>query len=137
MRLEQVLTQWAKSMPAPADTRPPPPDQVAGRWTNDYGSVADLQVDGERLYGTYTSAVGGGAGALSGPVSGFVSGDVVAFSVLWPSHVRSITSWVGQVVEVNGAPELRTLWHLVADIPDADESTGLWATVHSGADTFR
>ena len=69
--------------------------------------------------------------------SGAVTAGSDAFSVLWPSHVRSITSWVGQVVEVNGAPELRTLWHLVADIPDADESTGLWATVHSGADTFR
>ena len=136
MKLEQVLARWAKNMPAVTRTRPAAPDQVSGRWTNEYGSVAELNVDGERVFGTYTSAVGG-AGGLSGPISGFVSGDVVAFSVLWPSHVRSITSWVGQVVEVNGAPELRTLWHLVADIPDADEATGLWATVHSGADTFR
>lgn len=136
MKLEQVLAQWAKNRPAPAGARPMAPDQVSGRWTNEYGSVAELQVDGERVFGTYTSAVGG-AGALSGPIIGFVSGDIVAFSVLWPSHVRSITSWVGQVVEVNGATELRTLWHLVADIPDADEATGLWATVHSGADTFR
>mgnify|MGYP001551410563 FL=1 len=51
--------------------------------------------------------------------------------------MRSITSWVGQVVEVNGAPELKTLWHLIVDIPDSDESTGLWTTVHTGADTFR
>ncbi len=136
MKLEQVLARWAKNMPPAGGARPTASDQVSGRWTNDYGSVAELKVDGERVFGTYTSAVGG-AEALSGPISGFVSGDVVAFSVLWPSHVRSITSWVGQVVEVNGAPELRTLWHMVADIPDAEEATGLWATVHSGADTFR
>ncbi|HEY0858759.1 MAG TPA: avidin/streptavidin family protein [Albitalea sp.] len=136
MRLEQVLARWAKKLPA-RGARTPAPDPVSGRWTNEYGSVADLQVDGERVFGTYTSAVGSSAGALSGPISGFVRGDIVAFSVLWPPHMRSITSWVGQVVEVNGAPELRALWHLVADIPDAEEAAGLWATVHAGADTFR
>lgn len=137
MKLERVLAQWARNIPASTGLRTPARDQVSGRWTNEYGSVAELIVDGDRLSGTYTSAVGGGAGALSGPISGFVRGDVVAFSVLWPAYMRSITSWVGQMVDVNGAPELRTLWHLVADIPDPEEATGLWATVHTGADTFR
>ncbi|HSO93120.1 MAG TPA: hypothetical protein VLS53_01450 [Candidatus Dormibacteraeota bacterium] len=41
------------------------------------------------------------------------------------------------MVEANGASELKTLWHLIVDIHDSDEATGLWTTVHTGADTFR
>jgi hypothetical protein len=139
MTLEQVLARWARGL-ADADTERPPPRPealVAGRWTNEYGSVADISVDGDRLGGTYTSAVGGGDASLSGPISGFVRGDIVAFSVLWPAQLRSITSWVGQVVDVDGVSELKTLWKLIVDIPDADEASSLWATVHTGADTFR
>jgi hypothetical protein len=70
-------------------------------------------------------------------VTGFVRGDIIAFSVLWPPPMRSLTSWVGQVVDVAGAPVLKTLWHLIVDIPDADEPMSLWTTVHTRADTFR
>lgn len=135
MRLEQVLAQWAKGTSVSGTTQKP--TSLAGRWTNEYGSVAELDVDGDRVSGTYTSAVGGATGSMSGPINGFVRGDIVAFAVLWPVGMRSITSWVGQVVELNGAPVLKTLWHLIIDIPDADEATGLWTTVHTGADTFR
>jgi hypothetical protein len=137
MRLEQVLAQWAKGNSIASGTQQPGGTSVAGRWTNGYGSVAEIIVDGDRIFGNYTSAVGGDTGFLSGPINGFVRGDILAFAVLWPAHMRSITSWVGQVVEVNGAPELKTLWHLIVDIPDPDEAKGLWTTVHTGADTFR
>jgi hypothetical protein len=137
MRLEQVLAQWAKGISVPGGTQQPAGTSVAGRWTNEYGSVAEITVDGDRISGTYTSAVGGSTGSLSGPINGFVRGDILAFAVLWPAQLRSITSWVGQVVEVNGAPELKTLWHLIVDIPDPDEAESLWTTVHTGADTFR
>lgn len=138
MKLEQVLAQWARRMPAAAAKPTPSRALIAGRWTNEYGSVAEITVNGDHLAGTYTSAVGAdGTGPLSGPISGFVRGDIVAFSVLWPARMRSITSWIGQVVDVNGTTELKTLWHLVVDIPDPDETTGLWTTVHTGSDTFR
>lgn len=137
MKLEQVLAQWARRMPRPSAELAKRTSPLAGRWTNDHGSVAEIEVDGERISGRYVSAVGASGKTLQGPISGFVRGDIVAFSVLWPSEMRSITSWVGQVVETNGAPELKTLWHLVVDIPDPDEATGLWATIHTGADTFR
>ena len=137
MRLEQVLAQWARGIAIPGGAQEPAATSVAGRWTNDYGSVAEIGVDGNRVFGTYTSSVGADKGLLSGPINGFVQGDIVAFAVLWPASMRSITSWVDQLVEVNGTPELKTLWHLIVDIPDSDESTGLWTTVHTGADTFR
>lgn len=135
MSLEQVLAQWARATTTGAPSRMPV--SVAGRWTNEYGSVAEIAIDGDRLLGSYTSAVGGNAGSVRGPITGFVRGDIVAFSVLWPGYLRSVTSWVGQVVEVGGAPQLQTLWHLIVDIPDPDEARGLWTTIHTGADTFR
>ncbi len=139
MMLEQVLAQWARRTSVEGGgPAPEPQTQLSGRWTNEYGSVAVLTVEGDRIAGTYTSAVGAGEStAVTGPVTGFVRGDVVAFSVLWPAPMRSITSWVGQVVDAPAGPELRTLWQLIVDIPDAREATGLWTTVHTGADTFR
>jgi len=137
VKLEQVLAQWARRAPTPGAAAAAPRESLSGRWRNEYGSVAEFAVEGERVNGTYTSQVGAAAKPLVGPITGFVRGDTVAFAVLWPAQSHSITSWVGQIVDVNGAPELRTLWHLVADIPDTDEPTGLWSTIHTGADTFR
>ena len=108
MRLEQVLAQWAKGISISSGTQEPAGTSMAGRWINEYGFVAEISVDGDRISGTYTSAVGGPTGSMSGPINGFVRGDIVAFAVLWPVNMRSITSWVGQVVEVNGAPVLKT-----------------------------
>jgi hypothetical protein len=65
MRLEQVLARWAKGISVPGGTQQPAGTSVAGRWTNEYGSVAEITVDGDRISGTYTSAVGGSTGSLS------------------------------------------------------------------------
>jgi hypothetical protein len=134
MNLEQVLARWAREARPPASEEAPAASPVAGRWRNEWGSEVELVVDGARVSGTYTTA---GDKPIAGPVTGWTSGDIVAFSVRWPTALRSITSWVGQVVDEAGAPVLKTLWHLVIDIADADEVAGLWATVQSGADTFR
>ena len=93
-------------------------------------------VNGSALSGTYTSQVSGGGGSISGPITGYVTGDIVAFSVLWPTPAGSITSWIGQIVDEGGKPTLKTLWHLVINIPDANEPTGLWETMLAGSDTF-
>ncbi|HSO93121.1 MAG TPA: avidin/streptavidin family protein [Candidatus Dormibacteraeota bacterium] len=92
MRLEQVLAQWAKGISTASGAREPAVTSVVGRWTNEYGSVAEIGVEGDRLFGTYTSSVGGESGCLSGPINGFVRGDIVGFAVLWPAYMRSITS---------------------------------------------
>lgn len=64
MRLEQVLAQWAKGASLSGGTQEPARTSVAGRWTNEYGSVAEIIVDGDRVSGTYTSAVGGPTGSI-------------------------------------------------------------------------
>lgn len=71
MNLEQVLAQWVRGK---STSSGPSQTSVAGRWTNEYGSVAEITVDGDRVFDTYTSAVGGSIGSLSGPISGFVRG---------------------------------------------------------------
>ena len=72
MRLEQVLARWAGEASIAGSAQTAAAASVAGRWTNEYGSVAEIGVEGERLVGTYTSKVGSGSGTLSGPLTGFV-----------------------------------------------------------------
>jgi hypothetical protein len=108
----------------------------AGKWKNQYGSVAEFTVTGSDVTGTYTSAVSSGGGSISGPIVGHTTGDIISFAVLWPSAKPSITTWAGQVIDDNGSEVLKTLWYLVTDIQDASEPTGLWAATYAGADEF-
>ena len=133
MRLEQILTRWAHR--DAAGETPSPPPLLAGRWRNEHGSVLELTIDGDRLGGTFVAAIGDAR--VSGPISGYVRGDIVAFAVLWPASTRSLAAWVGQLVDEHGAPVLKTNWHLVLDVPDDEEPSAQWATVLTGADTFR
>ena len=79
----------------------------------------------------------GEGGTVSGPITGYVAGDVIAFSVLWPGATASITSWVGQLVTENGEQTLDTLWHLILDVPDAQDPSSIWTTIYAGADSFK
>jgi hypothetical protein len=96
----------------------------------------DLVVAGNSVSGTYTSIVSSTGLPVTGPVIGYVSDDIIAFSVLWAGTVPSITSWVGQIVVKGGIEQLDTLWHLVVDVPDAQDPNSIWTTIHAGADNF-
>ena len=107
-----------------------------GVWKNQMGSTMDIMLNGTKLSGSYvskTSAIGGGS-VKSDDLTGFVAGDLIAITVLWPGG--SMTSWVGQMVNDVAAPTLKTLWHLVTNVPDADEPTKLWQSTFAGADDF-
>lgn len=65
---------------------------------------------------------------------GYVQGDLVAWSVLWPS--AAITSWVGQVTDTAGVETIKTLWQMTSNVSDADEGEQLWASINAGADDF-
>ncbi len=97
----------------------------------------DLAINGASVSGKYTSAVSGEGGPVCGDIVGYVAGDVISFSVLWPGLVPSITSWVGQLVMKNGEDTLDTLWHLVVSVPDAEDPNSIWTTIHAGADSFK
>ncbi len=132
MKHESALSVvLAKKTAKPASA----PPNFAGLWQNEYQSTASFVINGSNVSGTYTSAVSGGGGTVSGPIVGWVSGDTIAFSVLWPTADPSITSWVGQVITgPTGELILETLWHLVSDI--SENPNEVWNSVLAGADAF-
>lgn len=106
----------------------------AGRWKNQMNSTMDLTVAGGDITGTYTSSTSAAGGPITGTLKGNVAGDLIAFIVLWPKG--SMTAWTGQMVNDGSAPCIKTLWHLVTDVPDAEEPTRLWTSTFTGADEF-
>lgn len=106
----------------------------AGVWTNQLHSTMDLTIVGDAVSGTYTSIVSSTGQEISGPVAGWVNDDLISFVVNWPS--QSLTAWTGQLVTEGGQDAIETLWHLVVNIPDADEPNGLWRTTYVGDDRF-
>jgi hypothetical protein len=135
MRHEQVLSKLLQAKIAGAPGKALSFGGFGGTWKNQYGSTANFTVTGSTVTGTYTTAVSGGGAPLSGPIVGHVADDIICFSVLWPLQ-QSITTWAGQVVDEQGTETLKTLWHLVINIDDASEPTGLWTTTLAGADVF-
>jgi hypothetical protein len=109
----------------------------SGRWVNQMSSVMDLQVSGSDVTGKYNSASSGNPGGdpIEGILKGYVAGDLISFMVLWPRG--SMTSWVGQLVEIEGVSTIKTLWHLLTEVPDAKEPRFLWQSIFSGADEFK
>lgn len=112
-----------------------PPPVFNGRWRNQMNSVMDLSVNGSTVSGTYNSASSSGGPPVQGAITGVTIGDLIALTVLWTAS-GSITSWTGQLTEENGAAKLRTLWHLVTDVPDDNEDDRFWMSTWAGADEF-
>ena len=109
----------------------------SGYFTNELKSSMDLTINGSDVSGTYTSIVSDTDATVTGPIIGYVVGDVIAFSVLWPASAASITSWVGQiVVDDKGVEQLDTPWHMIVNVPDAENPASIWTTIHAGADQF-
>jgi Avidin family len=106
----------------------------SGIWYNELGSQADFVIQGSDISGTYTSAVSGSGSPISGIVTGFINGDLIAFSVLWPT--AAITSWVGQLNDNSGNEVIQTLWQMTVNVPELEEPTQLWASINAGADNF-
>jgi hypothetical protein len=113
----------------------PPAPNFNGRWRNQMSSFMDLVVSNSTVTGTYNSSSSTGGGTVQGAVTGVTVGDLIAFTVLW-TQSGSITSWTGQLIEEGGAPKLRTLWHLITNIPDANEADKFWMSTWAGADEF-
>jgi hypothetical protein len=128
MRHEQALSHVA-----PIEV--PQPPHFSGTWKNQLGSTMHLEVTGSKLTGKYKSAVSGKDKPIEGELSGYVNGDLIAFVVNWPTP--AITAWVGQLVSDGGTDVIETLWHLISDVEDPKEPTGLWRSVLAGTDRFR
>ena len=113
---------------------PAAPPNFSGHWINQMQSTMELAVAGSNVTGIYTSSSSGGGGPVAGVLKGNVSGDMISFLVLWPGG--SMTAWVGQLVDEQTAPRIKTLWHLVTNIDDPAEPDKLWMSTFAGADEF-
>jgi hypothetical protein len=109
---------------------------VAGQWHNDRGSGVNFTcgADGQ-LSGTYNTHLGAPDKGQSFPLTGWVEGDNLTFTVNFKGY-GSITAWAGQIEEVGGEPQLKTLWHLTRDISEEQEPADMWASVTAGASVF-
>lgn len=108
---------------------------LSGRWRNRLGSEMELQVSGDRLVGTYHTAVGSPRREASFELAGYAIGDALAFCVDFRPH-GSVGSWTGHRTLDDDGERLMALWHLAGPV-DRPREADLWRGTLSGADEFR
>lgn len=113
-----------------------PANPFLGRWVNQRGSTVCFAANSETLSGYYHTHLGQPDKNEGFPVTGFVSGDVIAFAVSFKGY-GSITSWVGQLSEDQDGDFIQTLWQLTRDVEDSREAQDLWRSISTGASVFR
>lgn len=109
---------------------------VAGVWVNERGSAVTFTETDGLLSGHYNTQLGNPDPASRFPVTGFIEGDQLTFTVNFKGY-GSLTSWTGQMSEDEQGVYIRTLWHLTRDVPDADEEADMWSSIIAGNATFR
>ena len=113
---------------------PPGTFTFSGHWQNELKSFMDLVIGGDKVSGSYVSAVSETGGPTQPfPLIGTVAGDLTSFTVNWGS---AITAWIGHGVIDHGAPKILTLWHLVQTVQDDTDPDQQWKMVLAGADEF-
>ncbi|QLH06662.1 hypothetical protein C5F50_05920 [Nitrosopumilus ureiphilus] len=107
-------------------------------WYNELGSKMALDADGKGgLTGTYVSAVGSAQDeyALVGRYNPAQSPPTVGWTVQWVnSHKKtnSVTSWSGQLMNVDGVPTILTTWLLTQQTKPENE----WESTMVDQDVF-
>lgn len=118
-----------------ADAQDAAPD-VAGEWANERGSSVTFTESGGLLSGYYSTQLGNPDPASRFPLTGFIEGDQLTFTVNFKGY-GSLTSWTGQMSEDADGPYIRTLWHLTRNVPDAEEDADMWSSIIAGSANFR
>jgi hypothetical protein len=96
----------------------------------------ELAITGNKVAGVYRTNVGAPAPTEEFDLTGFVSGDLITFTVNFGKY-GSLTAWAGQHTEIrSGEYEIKTLWHLAKNIADANEPADLWSSILAGANSF-
>ena len=109
---------------------------LSGQWVNERGSAVTFTDNDGLLSGYYNTQLGNPDPASRFPLTGFIEGDQVTFTVNFKGY-GSLTSWTGQMSEDEDGSYIRTLWHLTRDVPDAEEDDDLWSSIIAGNATFR
>lgn len=113
-----------------------PHDLFSGQWINDRDSAVVFEVKDGLLSGHYQTALGQPDKSKTFPLTGFVEGDQITFTVNFKGY-GSLTSWTGQLTEDEKGDYIRTLWNLTRDVEDDAEDDDLWQSITSGASDFR
>lgn len=108
----------------------------AGVWQNERGSIVGFTRTKDILSGYYQTQLGQPDKSQKFPLTGFVQGDLITFTVNFTGY-GSMTSWSGQLSKDERGDYIRTLWHLTRDIEDGQEDTDLWRSITAGASQFR
>ncbi|MAS92657.1 MAG: hypothetical protein CMO55_05615 [Verrucomicrobiales bacterium] len=109
-----------------------------------------------RIKGAYQTGVGRPDSTTRFPVTGFVTGDQIVFTVSFrvadnnredDEPKDAMTAWAGQIMPDQENCEiqtLQTLWHLTRNVVEGEDDTDPnpekdhgWASLLAGADTFR
>ncbi|WP_084169061.1 avidin/streptavidin family protein [Hellea balneolensis] len=112
------------------------PNLFEGQWVNDRDSAVTFDVTDGLLSGHYQTALGQPDKSKKFPLTGFVEGDQITFTVNFKGY-GSLTSWTGQLTADEQGDYIRTLWNLTRDVEDAAEDEDLWQSITSGASDFR
>ncbi len=107
-----------------------------GQWVNARGSAVVFRAQDGLLSGHYNTNLGQPDKAKKFPLTGFVEGDQITFTVNFKGY-GSMTSWTGQLSEDAKGDYIRTLWHLTRDVKDSAEADDLWKSITAGASDFR
>ena len=131
-----ALGLWASAEAQTDKVKVEPIKLFEGQWINDRNSAVRLiETDGV-LSGYYQTALGQPDKSKRFPLTGFVEGDQITFTVNFKGY-GSMTSWTGQLTEDEKEPYIRTLWNLTRDIKDENETDDMWNSITSGASDFR
>ena len=119
-----------------AQAQEPQTNLFKGQWVNDRNSAVMFQIKDGLLTGHYQTALGQLDKSKKFPLTGFVEGDQITFTVNFKCF-GSLTSWTGQLTADETGEYIRTLWNLTRDVEDAKEGDDLWQSITSGASDFR
>lgn len=108
----------------------------SGLWVNQRGSGVNFTVTDGLLSGFYQTALGEPDKSKKFPLTGFVEGDQITFTVNFKGY-GSLTAWTGQMTRDEKGDYIRTLWNLTRDVDDDKEDDDLWQSITSGASDFR
>ncbi len=119
-----------------AQAQEPQTNLFKGQWVNDRNSAVMFQIKDGLLTGHYQTALGQPDKSKKFPLTGFVEGDQITFTVNFKCF-GSLTSWTGQLTADETGEYIRTLWNLIRDVEDAKEGDDLCQSITSGASEFR
>ncbi len=130
------LSLLAISTASCAEAQQPSSNLFEGQWVNDRDSAVMFEVTDGLLSGHYQTALGQPDKSKKFPLTGFVEGDQITFTVNFKGY-GSLTSWTGQLTRDEEGDYIRTLWNLTREVEDAAEDDDLWKSITSGASDFR